>query len=841
MTNEQDAALPSPTAPPCADGSEVWRYLNTLLGGKPGLLNIWTVPTRESGQFFPADPYGISAATDAVLALDAQGEVGIYARMTTLTAVPESGRGGVDLSSHFLGFWTDLDFASTGHKGKGLPPSREAAQAVYDATGLPPASILVMSGGGLYHQVLLDVPLDITDPAIRAEVSDQSRRWQAVVERRAQKMGFSYGRGVGDLARVLRVPGTVNRKDPSDPRMATATYTDKRYSFKELCSALEAAERRLNTEDERATGGKYVAPGKRSERPSNRDGGNAFNGHPASPESARERLDQLLTEFSSVPEGGNHEYDGRNHALNKLAGFAYQYAYAGQLDPDLVTDLFRKAALDPEAENSGLEPFEVDATLRSAQRYGESNPRPWEAPGPTTGRTDTPGSGPDQSATDDDATEGGRQRGLLPEFFWEARPELSHIRTAAHARCCSGDVALYAVLTRLSGMISHWIRADTGIGSRASLNLFTAIVGPSGAGKSTGKEVADSLLQLPLGRDFRDGMPLGSGEGIAEVFMGEAEELTGEVHQSGSKRGMPVTRTVRKQVRHNAFFYADEGEVLTKLGSRTAATLGETLRRAAGGETLGQTNADSLKSRYIPAGSYSLGLAVGFQPETALPLLEDAHTGTPQRFLWCSATDPSIPEDPPEWPGVIDGGPQHKEPKGPLDITFPPEIKAELRRGRLAKARGDVEVHQLDAHEPLTRVKLSSLLALLDGREYVNAEDWTLSLTMWETSCALRNQLVERAKRAQAEETEQRTRARVEQETRVHAAKQTADRTVERVARNIAKKVHAASGGLTLAEANRALASRDRSFFSTALEYAGAKGWIEEADDRLQPGGSVPA
>lgn len=91
-----------------------------------------------------------------------------------------------------------------------------------------------------------------------------------------------------------------------------------------------------------------------------------------------------------------------------------------------------------------------------------------------------------------------RPPGLLPEEFWQARPRLQHIRGYAHAAGCSGDVLLHSCLARLSGLISPNIAADSGIGGRASLNLFVATVGGPGAGKSTGASLNRGLLPSPL-------------------------------------------------------------------------------------------------------------------------------------------------------------------------------------------------------------------------------------------------------------------------------------------------------------------------------------------------------
>ena len=422
--------------------------------------------------------------------------------------------------------------------------------------------------------------------------------------------------------------------------------------------------------------------------------------------------------------------------------------------------------------------------------------------------------------------------GRLPDTFWEARPVFRHIRQAAHAKACSGDVAFYSFLARLSGMLSHNIRAETGVGTRASLNVFAAVVGPPGAGKSTGASVARSLMSPP-DDDFRDGLPVGSGEGIAEVFMGTVEEDTGETRKGKGGTETPVTRKVRRQVRHNAFFYADEGETLAKLSERNGSTLPETLRRAAVGEALGQTNATEERTRYIPEGSYSLGLLVGFQPSNAGPVLADSSTGTPQRFLWGWAIDPAIPDVPPAWPGPFVHHPGLKRPSEPVDITFPPDICAQLRREHLAKARGEVEVAELDAHAPLMQVKLAALFALLDDRMYVNHEDWGLAAVIWESSCAVRDALVERAVRDAAAERERQDQAKVMQEVRAHEAKGDVDRAIARVARAVSRKAAEAGDGMTCAAVYRALASRDRPLFDKALDFAEVQEWVSVRGDRV--------
>ena len=52
---------------------------------------------------------------------------------------------------------------------------------------------------------------------------------------------------------------------------------------------------------------------------------------------------------------------------------------------------------------------------------------------------------------------------------------------------------------------------------------------------------------------------------------------------------------------------------------------------------------DDESTREVHSGEYSIGIAVGFQPGTIGPLLDEGAVGTPQRFGYMSATDPSIP------------------------------------------------------------------------------------------------------------------------------------------------------------------------------------------------------
>jgi hypothetical protein len=78
------------------------------------------------------------------------------------------------------------------------------------SSGLPEPTVWIHSGGGYYAIWMLDEPLLLDGTHDEAEAA--STGLQAVLSASAKRLGYSYGTGVGDLARVLRVPGTVNGK-----------------------------------------------------------------------------------------------------------------------------------------------------------------------------------------------------------------------------------------------------------------------------------------------------------------------------------------------------------------------------------------------------------------------------------------------------------------------------------------------------------------------------------------------------------------------------------------------------------------------------------------------------
>ena len=109
------------------------------------------------------------------------------------------------------GLWLDVDFGAAGHKKKNLPPTQADAESLIVSLGIEP-SIVVFSGHGLQPWWLFKEPWIFDNEAERAKGAALAENWSKLLRSKAKHRGWDQD-GVGDLARVLRVPGTTNKKE----------------------------------------------------------------------------------------------------------------------------------------------------------------------------------------------------------------------------------------------------------------------------------------------------------------------------------------------------------------------------------------------------------------------------------------------------------------------------------------------------------------------------------------------------------------------------------------------------------------------------------------------------
>jgi hypothetical protein len=230
------------------------EWLSLVYADRPGYVVVGYAGPQAGPNGFRRNAFSsndLGHVSDVIGQLDADpSTTGVYCRTTTLATPGRQGDGSAAHSHWFTGLYADLDFGSTGHlhnserhAGRDLPPTLADALSVVASSGLPTPTLVEHSGGGIYPR-WLTTPEDsrITDPQ---HVGQVAARWQRVIKAATEALGWHYGAGVGDLARVLRAMDTTNRKDPEHPRPAyVLDVSGVLYRPAELLAALQAAEAR---------------------------------------------------------------------------------------------------------------------------------------------------------------------------------------------------------------------------------------------------------------------------------------------------------------------------------------------------------------------------------------------------------------------------------------------------------------------------------------------------------------------------------------------------------------------------------------------------------------------
>jgi len=214
------------------DKAAIRQFIERVHGPEPeGWLVIWTRQDKASRAF----PLARAGALDAAVAYCAEraSRMDVYAAVGLQREEPEHGSRGKEAGVVSVpGVWADIDIGGAAHKAKDLPASEAEALSLVEAVGLPP-SVIVRSGFGLQVYWLFREPFVIETEAERQELKSLSRRFQQMLRLQARARGWTID-PTADLCRVLRVPGTFNRKIPDDVRPVTAEYFDRAYCLDDI-------------------------------------------------------------------------------------------------------------------------------------------------------------------------------------------------------------------------------------------------------------------------------------------------------------------------------------------------------------------------------------------------------------------------------------------------------------------------------------------------------------------------------------------------------------------------------------------------------------------------------
>ncbi|MFY2157966.1 DUF927 domain-containing protein [Cytobacillus firmus] len=221
------------------DSETAAGFLKTVFPGiKKGYVAISY--KGESGFHTTAFPAG---AWDKIVTFsENKRELDLYFALGVLGTSPKKGqRGKIDDVIAVPGVWLDIDCAEGEHSADNLPTFEEAELKLLTAFPFP--SILVHSGGGLHAYWLFPELISTERAADREEVKRLSERFQrAFIQFAKEKHGWKLD-NTSDLARVLRIPGSINHKQKDHIKPVTILKAiDKRYTVQELEGAISKLE-----------------------------------------------------------------------------------------------------------------------------------------------------------------------------------------------------------------------------------------------------------------------------------------------------------------------------------------------------------------------------------------------------------------------------------------------------------------------------------------------------------------------------------------------------------------------------------------------------------------------
>jgi hypothetical protein len=214
--------------------SEVRRFLDALFNEKPSdlYLLIWTLPDKLS--------YWFRSVDEAVRFVESSRGVNIYVGvgLSAQDFGPHHRCLSVEIAG-IPGLGVDFDIKSPAHS-KDLPASIEEALKLIPAS-LPP-TIVIATGNGVHVWWLFKEPWIFESDDERKEAATLSWRFQTLLRYNSSQKGWAFER-LADLARVLRIPGTVNGKDLSEPKQVSIhSFGGCRYNPSELVEYLDDLE-----------------------------------------------------------------------------------------------------------------------------------------------------------------------------------------------------------------------------------------------------------------------------------------------------------------------------------------------------------------------------------------------------------------------------------------------------------------------------------------------------------------------------------------------------------------------------------------------------------------------
>jgi len=294
------------------------NHIEAVFGGtREGVATLWS-KTGGTMAFRLVEPGAKDAMATA--AVKASATTDIYYGINLLGARPAGGgRGSADQVRLVTALVADVD-VKPGEANK--PQTLAEALAFIRSLPLAPSRI-TRSGSGFHVYWILAAPYVIASDDDRAEIQTLSGRWSSYVLELAREQGYRLD-NIGDLARVLRLEGTINRKHGGAADVVLVEESTVRYDLSDFLSLLPAV----------------VEPPPPVARPTSNQPLRLDDAAVL----ARARAASNGAKFSALYDRGDLGGHGGDHSAADLA-LANHLVYWTDGDADQVDRLFRGSAL----------------------------------------------------------------------------------------------------------------------------------------------------------------------------------------------------------------------------------------------------------------------------------------------------------------------------------------------------------------------------------------------------------------------------------------------------------------------------------------------------------------
>lgn len=355
---------------------------------------------------------------------------------------------------------------------------------------------------------------------------------------------------------------------------------------------------------------------------------------------------------------------------------------------------------------------------------------------------------------------------VLADDWWDA-PWLEHVRMVARARDVNETALLACLLVARNSTIGPNVTApDVGFG-RGSLNTYMCLVGPPAGGKSVTLRALKDMYRWEHDPTFAsmaagdevmdDGVKPGSSAGLIDMFYGNVDD----VDDPGKMLWTFIPGRGRLMI-------VDEAAALLRVGSKNAAAweagVPGLLREMFMGVRVG-TNNKRENTRHLEEDAYRFCLIAGLQPPLAVQYVGDSLSdlGDAQRLPMFDVTPTHEElEDEMSWPGEI-ALPRLPPRDRPIEVTIDEEVRAAYRARMTGIRRGRINIDRLETHDMFITLKLAVAFASCDtGELHVSQRAWDKASDVMSVAQDFRKSMLKEFTRATTQKKVAARRAEIE-------------------------------------------------------------------------------